>query len=157
VAHPLFFTLQLVSLLALSPAVPASVVTAHDGAAVPAVAAECSCIVRGSDWSGRDLGFADLSGCDLRDADLSGSRLVGARLQGARLDGADLRGADLRLADLTGASLLGTDLRNADLSSAEIAGAAALDGVRWSGAVCPEETVADDFGGCAAAVGRVGR
>lgn len=148
--HPLLCALHLASLLVLSPSLPASTATAFDRATAPVPVAECGCILRGNDGRGRDFGFADLRGCDLRDADLSGSRLMGARLQGARLDGADLRGADLRLADLTGASLLGTDLRDADLSSAEIAGAAALDSVRWAGAVCPEETVADEVVGCTA-------
>lgn len=98
--------------------------------------------LRGLDLRGWDLRWADLDGADLRDADLSGARLTGARLRGARLDGASLRGADLRLADLTGVSLRGTDLRDADLSAAQIAPTSA-DAARWSGAICPNDQLAD--------------
>jgi uncharacterized protein YjbI with pentapeptide repeats len=95
----------------------------------------------------RASGLVDLSGCDLRGRDLAGARLWAARLGGARLDGANLRGADLRLVDLSGASLRGADLRHADLSSARLSGTD-LEGVRWDGAVCPNEALATAKHGC---------
>ncbi|HVS66352.1 MAG TPA: pentapeptide repeat-containing protein [Thermoanaerobaculia bacterium] len=99
--------------------------------------------LRGLDLRGWDLRYADLDGADLSGADLSGARLVGASLRGARLDGATLRGADLRLADLVGVSLREADLREADLSAAQVA-PVAIDGAQWSGAICPDDTIAGD-------------
>jgi hypothetical protein len=107
--------------------------------------------LRGLDLRDWDLSWADLDGADLTDADLSGARLLGASLRNARLDGVSLRGADLRLADLTGVSLRGADLREADLSAAQVA-PVAIEGSRWSGAVCPNDTVAGEEACLAATV-----
>ena len=157
-AQSLLWTLQIASLLMLSPSLPATGSGGLDGASelTSTSSADCASARSHVEWPDRSFEFADLRGCDLRDADLSGSRLIGARLQGAMLDRADLRGADLRLVDFSGASLRGTDLREADLSSAEIDNAASLDGALWAGAVCPDEVVADVDAACSAGMHEAG-
>jgi uncharacterized protein YjbI with pentapeptide repeats len=92
-------------------------------AAIGALLAKASALVRAEVEGGprgreRDRRGADLAGADLAGADLRGQDLRGTNLRAALLIGADLRRANLRLADLAGADLRGADLRGADLRGA---------------------------------------
>ncbi len=91
----------------------------------------CQLLLRGLDFSdrnlrmvrfcGADLEEADLSNADLREADLTGAGLQNANLAGADLSDADFSDADLRGANLLGAKLDGADLWRANLRGVRIA------------------------------------
>jgi uncharacterized protein YjbI with pentapeptide repeats len=107
-------------------------------------------VLKGEDFSGRNLAGADftntvLSGCKLRSADLSGAELYQAELfrsdlRDANLTEADMRGAKLHQADLRGTLLAWADLFRADFIGTQV------DYARFAGSRCEATTFADvDF------------
>lgn len=105
-------------------------------------------VLLGLDLQGWEPLDRNLAGMQLKNCVLRGARLAGCDLRGANFSLSDLRGADLREANADGADFEGCDLRGADLrdasfeqvalSAAKFIGggepAAAVEGLRWSGA-----------------------
>ena len=104
-------------------------------------------VLKGEDFSGRNLAGADLtntvlSGCKLTSADLTGAELYQAEffradLRGANLTEADMRGAKLHQTDLRGTFLTWADFFRADLIGTRV------DSARFAGSRFEATTFAD--------------
>jgi hypothetical protein len=126
------------------------------------------------DLESANLAGADLRDADLEAANLQSANLAGANLAGANLQRADLRSANLEGAQLAGARLaaplycwermpIAISLPACPAAPAEeprslgplceqrqfcgYPGHAKVDDADWSGAVCPDGTLADEHGG----------
>lgn len=88
---------------------------------------------------------ADASNASMFNADLRGAMLTNANFSRANLRAVDLRGADLTNADFTNANLTGALLGTSGDGDA----ATTIEGVTWTGAVCPDGAPAPEEG-CAA-------
>lgn len=122
-----------------------------------------SAVMNGAQLSGANLRHALLVDTRLNQADLRLANLEGIDASNASMFSTDLRGASLRDANLASANLRSVDLRGADLTNAnftdaDLTGALVgsdgdppdaltkLDGVTWTGATCPNGTIAPEDG-----------
>jgi hypothetical protein len=101
---------------------------------------------------GYNLSNVNLGGGSFVGENLSGSILGNGRFMSAYFISANLSGADMSDGNFTGATFTGANLTNANLSKANLFGAiglgsATLTGVNWSGATCPDGTIAGTHGG----------
>ena len=94
-----------------------------------------------------DLRLADLSGIDASNASMFAADMRGATLTDANLAGVNLRSVDLRGAHLVGADLSGADLTGALIGTeADLNAETELADVVWTGATCPDGTLAPEAG-----------
>ena len=88
-----------------------------------------------------NLGGSDVSGANFSEQNLTNWSLTRGTLNYANMSDATLVNMDFSDSDLVSVQFTGADLSDAKL------GGTNLTGVVWSGAICPDSTLADDNGG----------